>query len=292
MKTYEFQGKNVEKAIAQGLKELNKSQYDVDIKILESGGLFKKAKVQIIVNDEDDFASQIKSEINAELDSSKEKPKVAEKELEAKVEAKAEKKAEKKVAEKLEDKSISNDNVVKPVVIETVVQETITVESDNQDQPKPAKQRVYSANKGTKEFLKGLFEKLGVEATVEIVEEDEHTKALVQTEKAGLVIGHKGEALSAIQYLANIVEQKQNRYAKRVIVDVADYREKRDDSLKDLADRMARKVLKYKKSVKLSPMNAYDRRIVHTYLQNFKGVTTHSVGVEPHRCLIIDVDRS
>lgn len=276
MKTYEFQGRNVEKAIAQGLKELGKSQYDVDIKILESGGLFKKAKVQITVNDEDDFANQLKSEIKSEIaeDNSNDNGN------------------QEKVVEVVEEVCVvESDN--NSIVTETVIEEVVSDDSQSVEQSVvQPKQRVYANNKGTKEFLTGVFEKMGVDVTMEIVEEDEHSKVIISTEKAGLIIGHKGEALSAIQYLANIIEQKHNRYAKRVIVDVADYREKRDDSLKDLADRMARKVLRYKKSIKLNPMNAYDRRIVHTYLQNFKGVTTHSVGVEPHRCLIIDVDRS
>ena len=278
MRKYEFQGKTVEKAIEEGLKELGVSQFDVDIKILESGGIFKKARVEIILNDDEEvsFKDAVKQEIKK---ANEEKP-------------------EKKVEEvKVEEAPVVED--VKEV--EQKVEEVEEVEEaedaydyqEEQPQEKPAKrERVYADNKGTKQFLVGLFEKLNVEANVEIVEEDEHTKALVSTEKAGFVIGHRGEMLSAIQYLANIVEQKSNRYAKRVVVDVANYRENRDDSLKDLADRMARKVLKYHKSVKLNPMNAYDRRIVHTYLQNFKGVTTHSVGTEPHRCLIIDLDRS
>ena len=132
---------------------------------------------------------------------------------------------------------------------------------------------------------------MGVTGTVEIEEQEEHSKAVISTEQAGAVIGYRGECLSAIQYLSNIVEQKKNKTAKRLIVDVADYRERRDDSIKDMADRMARKVLKMRKAIKLKPMNAYERRIIHSYLQKFDGVTTHSVGVEPHRCLIIDIKR-
>ena len=294
MRKYEFQGKTVEKAIEEGLKELGVSQFDVDIKILESGGIFKKARVEIILNDDEEvsFKDAVKQEVKK---ANEEKP--AEKVEEVKVE-KAPVVEEPKVepAPVVEEVKQENEPVAKEEQeVEQKVEEAEEAYDYEEEQPqeKPAKrERVYADNKGTKQFLEGLFEKLNVEANVEIVEEDEHTKALVSTEKAGFVIGHRGEMLSAIQYLANIVEQKSNRYAKRVVVDAANYRENRDDSLKDLADRMARKVLKYHKSVKLNPMNAYDRRIVHTYLQNFKGVTTHSVGTEPHRCLIIDLDRS
>ena len=302
MRKYEFQGKTVEKAIEEGLKELGVSQFDVDIKILESGGIFKKARVEIILNDDEEvsFKDAVKEEVkkaNEEKPQVKEQPKVEE-EKEEEIEKEAE-----EIQQVIEDAQEEIEQVVEEVkaVEEEIkeaeqemeeVEDTCDYEEEQPQEKTAKKERVYADNKGTKQFLEGLFEKLNIEANVEIVEEGEHTKALVSTEKAGFVIGHRGEMLSAIQYLANIVEQKSNRYAKRVVVDVANYRENRDDSLKDLADRMARKVLKYHKSVKLNPMNAYDRRIVHTYLQNFKGVTTHSVGTEPHRCLIIDLDRS
>lgn len=296
MKSFEFQAKTVEKAIEKGLQELGKSKFDVDIKILENGGLFKKAKVLISFEDED---LSLKDLMTA-----------PEQEKEESVSLKPEKNEEEvKLNHDDEIAILPLKNEEYPVNIghvqeveqveETVelnveensVEEDVDAEEQPVEQKTEKKQRVYENNKGSKQFIEGLLQSMNVNATVIIEEQDEHTKAIIQTEQAGLVIGHRGEGLSAIQYLANIVEQKQNRYAKRLIVDVADYREKRDDSLKDLADRMARQCLKLRKAIKLKPMNAYDRRIVHTYLQNFKGVNTHSVGKEPNRCLIIDINR-
>ena len=275
MKVYEFQGKNVQKAIEEGLKELNKSQFDVDIKVLESGGLFKKAKVQIVVEDEEEVldVAPVKEEV---------KEPVAQEPVNEVVETILE---EQPVEEKVEEEQpkvkvhISDYEDGKDVHEESVKQE------------KKEKQRVYEDNKGSKEFISGLLKVLNIEGEVFIEEKPEHTKAIISCNKAGLLIGHRGETLSSLQYLTNIIEQKTNKYAKRVIVDVADYRERRDDSLKDLADRMARKVVRTKRRIKLNPMNAYERRIVHTYLQNFAGVTTHSEGEEPRRYLIIDVKR-
>lgn len=275
MKVYEFQGKNVQKAIEEGLKELNKSQFDVDIKVLESGGLFKKAKVQIVVEDEEEVldVAPVKEEV---------KEPVAQEPVNEVVETILE---EQPVEEKVEEEQpkvkvhISDYEDGKDVHEESVKQE------------KQEKQRVYEDNKGSKEFISGLLKVLNIEGEVFIEEKPEHTKAIISCNKAGLLIGHRGETLSSLQYLTNIIEQKTNKYAKRVIVDVADYRERRDDSLKDLADRMARKVVRTKRRIKLNPMNAYERRIVHTYLQNFAGVTTHSEGEEPRRYLIIDVKR-
>ena len=283
MKSYEFQARTVEKAIEKGLAELGKSKFDVDIKILESGGLFKKAKVQISFDDKDEFSLD-----NLFGEEKSEKPQEAEKVEEPIKEQETQTHECKETEEPTEE-----------VLEETLVH--LEVEPENLDseereetpevQEKPKRERVYTNNKGSKEFIEGLLSHMGVSGTVEIEEQEEHSKAVISTEQAGAVIGYRGECLSAIQYLSNIVEQKKNKTAKRLIVDVADYRERRDDSIKDMADRMARKVLKMRKSIKLKPMNAYERRIIHSYLQKFDGVTTHSVGVEPHRCLIIDIKR-
>lgn len=284
MKSYEFQAKTVEKAIEKGLAELGKTKFDVDIKILESGGLFKKAKVQISFDDSDEFS----------LDNLLGEEKIEQPKVDAE---KVETKASEPEVSALENKKVEEPTIeVKEEKIASSEPESLdNAESDANEMAdvpeKPKKERTYTNNKGSKEFIEGLLSRMGISGTVEIEEQEEHSKAVISTEQAGAVIGYRGESLSAIQYLSNIVEQKKNKTAKRLIVDVADYRERRDDSIKDMADRMARKVLKMRKSIKLKPMNAYERRIVHSYLQKFEGVTTYSVGVEPHRCLIIDIKR-
>lgn len=290
MKVYEFQAKTVEKAIKQGLEELKKSQFDVDIKILESGGLFKKAKIQIIVEDEEELKTEEKP---SKMEEVKEQPKqIVEEKKEVEKQPKQEK-AEKVVVQNPVE-NVVEEKIEKPVetkIIEEISKEKVEKEVLSSVDEKEKPKRQYANNKGTKEFLSGLLNAMEIEGEVVIEEQEEHTKAMISCQETGILIGHRGEALAAIQYLTNTIEQKNNRYAKRVIVDAGDYRDKRDDNLKDLADRLARKVLKFKKAEKLRPMNAYDRRIVHTYLQNFEGVTTHSVGKEPNRCLIIDVKR-
>lgn len=284
MKSYEFQAKTVEKAIEKGLAELGKTKFDVDIKILESGGLFKKAKVQISFDDSDEFS----------LDNLLGEEKIEQPKVDAE---KVETKASEPEVSALENKKVEEPTIeVKEEKIASSEPESLdNAESDANEMAdvpeKPKKERTYTNNKGSKKFIEGLLSRMGISGTVEIEEQEEHSKAVISTEQAGAVIGYRGESLSAIQYLSNIVEQKKNKTAKRLIVDVADYRERRDDSIKDMADRMARKVLKMRKSIKLKPMNAYERRIVHSYLQKFEGVTTYSVGVEPHRCLIIDIKR-
>lgn len=285
MKSFEFQAKTIEKAIEKGLQELGKSKFDVDVKILENGGLFKKAKVLISFDEEEISFDELTTENSDNSISTESQVQDNHDDEVATLPLTEDNRLDEnegKIETASEEVTLPNEVVE---VIE-IVEEVVETEA-----PVSKKVRVYENNRGSKQFLEGLLNSMNIEATVEIEEEDEHSKAIISTEQAGLVIGHRGEGLSAIQYLANVIEQKQNRYAKRLIVDVADYREKRDDSLKDLADRMARQCLKLRKPIKLKPMNAYDRRIVHTYLQNFKGVNTHSVGKEPNRCLIIDVNR-
>ena len=276
MKVYEFQGKNVQKAIEEGLKELNKSQFDVDIKVLESGGLFKKAKVQIIVEDDEEVVAY-KQEVTHKEESQPVIQEVIKEEIINEPE------------QEQQENPAQKEPQVKVHI--TDYEDGKDVHEEVEKQEKPSKQRVYEDNKGSKQFISGLLQILNIEGEVFIEEKPEHTKAIISCNKAGLLIGHRGETLSALQYLTNIIEQKTNKNAKRVIVDVSDYRERRDDSLKDLADRMARKVIRTKRRIKLNPMNAYERRIVHTYLQNFAGVTTHSEGEEPRRYLIIDIKK-
>lgn len=288
MKSYEFQAKTVEKAIEKGLNELGKSKLDVDIKILENGGLFKKAKVLISFEEESSSLKDLMTdEIQQESTTLSQETQNYDDEIATLPLTEENRLTETEGLVEINEPTATENasETQAPKEPAEQVSETPILEE------KPKKQRVYANNKGSKQFIEGLLASINIEAVVNIEEQEEHTKAIIQTQQAGLVIGHRGEGLSAIQYLANIVEQKQNKYAKRLICDVADYRERRDDSLKDLADRMARQVLKLRKSIKLKPMNAYDRRIVHTYLQNFKGVNTHSVGKEPNRCLIIDINR-
>lgn len=114
----------------------------------------------------------------------------------------------------------------------------------------------------------------------------------VPEEKAGLIIGRRGETLDAIQYLLSLVAHRKNLSYSRVIVDINDYREKRVASLKQMAHRMARKAIKTNRNMKLEPMNPYERRIVHSEMQQVEGIHTVSEGNEPFRRVVICVNRN
>lgn len=111
---------------------------------------------------------------------------------------------------------------------------------------------------------------------------------------ASILIGHHGETLDSLQYLANLaankkIDGKKGDYVK-IAVDVEGYRAKREETLRALARKMASKVLKYKKSVMLEPMNPYERRIIHSEIQNMQGVSTNSIGSENNRKIVIFLD--
>ena len=141
-------------------------------------------------------------------------------------------------------------------------------------------------------FIKGLLGDMNIEADVAMTEgENGEKKINVTGESAAILIGHHGDTLDSLQYLANLaankrVDGKKGDYVK-VTVDVEGYRAKREETLRSLARRMAAKVQKYKKSVMLEPMNPYERRIIHSEIQNIEGVSTNSIGSESNRKIVI-----
>lgn len=139
-----------------------------------------------------------------------------------------------------------------------------------------------------REFLQGLLQRMGVEAEMEFGR-DEKNAILVKLsgESMGAIIGRRGETLDAIQHLTNYVINKGNEKHTHINIDAEEYRSKREEALTHLAEKMAQKALKYKRSMALEPMNSYERHVIHTALQNFEGVTTASTGEEPNRRVVV-----
>ena len=153
--------------------------------------------------------------------------------------------------------------------------------------------RPESATEKVKEFLAGLFEHMDVEAEVEVVSEDESTLNLnLVGEHMGALIGRRGETLDAIQHLANYSVNRGAENRVRINIDAENYRAKRTESLERLANKVAGKVVKYRRNITLEPMNAYERHVIHTALQGFGGVTTYSTGTEPNRRVVVAYDRT
>ena len=158
----------------------------------------------------------------------------------------------------------------------------------------PAKVRVTYIEKPDEvalSFVKTLLEDMELDASVSMSDTKDGDKLItVEGENAGVLIGHHGDTLDAIQYLVNLAanrKEDEDRCYTKITVDVENYRAKREDTLRQLAKRMAEKVLKYKKSITLEPMNPYERRIIHSEVQNIEGVSTNSIGAENNRRIVL-----
>lgn len=255
MKTIQSSGKNVEKAIEKALQEIGKNQDEVDIKILDEGGFFRKAKVEISYEDKECKVENKTSE-------------KAEEKTENKCENKTEKETEEKVETEIEAKS---------------QEEKKEVENKNLDR-KPIEEFCT-------EFLKNLCEKMSVEAEITYSRAGNEITFNACGENAGNLIGKRGETLNAIQEIMMNSAKNAGYKNEKVYFDVENYKNRREISLINLGERMAQKAKKLGKPVKLERMNAYERKIIHTALSSIEGVSTHSEGEEPNRCLIIIPDK-
>ena len=149
----------------------------------------------------------------------------------------------------------------------------------------------YSFSEDTTEkverFLVGLLPRMGVSATPTIEKEDDRINVVLSGADPGALIGRRGETLDAIQHLTNYVVNKGVSGRVRVNIDAENYRARRNETLEKLAEKVASKVLKYKRNVTLDPMNAYERHVIHAALQEYDNVNTYSVGMEPNRRIIV-----
>ena len=141
-------------------------------------------------------------------------------------------------------------------------------------------------------FVRTTLKNLGLTAKAEgYVDEEGIIRIIVTGSDATMLIGHHGDTLDSFQYLANLAANREfksgDKNHHRVTVDIEDYRSKREQTLRALARRMAQKALKYNKSVMLEPMNPYERRIIHSEIQNIEGVSTNSIGSENNRKVVI-----
>ena len=141
-------------------------------------------------------------------------------------------------------------------------------------------------------FLEGLLRHMDSEAQVQVYQPEKgRYKVILEGEKLGSLIGRRGETLDAIQQLTNYSVNRGSDKRVRIHVDAENYRLKREQSLQHLARKVAAKVVKYKRNVTLEPMNAYERHVIHTALQDVENVTTYSMGTEPNRRVIVAYDR-
>lgn len=176
---------------------------------------------------------------------------------------------------------------VKEVVKETVAEEVIKEEVSVATTENVVNKSNIEVNNDPKEFLNKVFDAMGLEVNIDVKTEDNEMNIELSGDEMGVLIGKRGQTLDSLQYLTSLVVNKGNKEYIRVKVDTENYRERRKETLENLAKNLAYRVKRTKRPVTLEPMNPYERRIIHSALQNDKYVTTQSEGEEPFRKVVI-----
>ena len=188
----------------------------------------------------------------------------------------------------------------KPVEKKPVEKKPVEKKPESKPEPAPEKQPEQPAAPVSetedadriRAFLTGLLEHMDCRAQVKVYEEEKNRyKVILEGQRLGALIGRRGETLDAIQQLTNYAVNSGRDKRVRIHVDAENYRAKREQSLESLANKVAGKVLKYRRSVTLEPMNAYERHVIHAALQDKEGVTTYSIGTEPNRRVVVAYER-
>ena len=263
-------GKTEEEAINRALEQLKLDRDDVSVEILERAkagflGLGScPAKVRVSYGEDEEPAApaQPKAEKVREDKPKAEKPR-----------------AEKKPAEKPQRRE-------EPVKKESApkTEEAQTVKSPEDLGEEVNDERAQEIRK----FLSGLLQQMEVQAEVKVyLPEKGRYKVFLEGQGLGAIIGRRGETLDAIQQLTSYAVNRSGSGRVRVQLDAENYREKREQSLQHLARKVAAKVTKYRRSVTLEPMNAYERHVIHAALRDYPDVTTYSTGTEPGRRIVV-----
>lgn len=166
---------------------------------------------------------------------------------------------------------------------ETVKKERKEIELTVEDKQK--------AKENVEKFLKEFFEKLNQKAEFSVKLNDSFLNIDIKDKNLGFLIGYRGETLYAFQNILSSIASKGIENRVKVILDIEGYKDKREKSLEDLAEKLAKTVIKTRKSVTLEPMQAYERKIIHTKLQDNDKVETRSIGEEPRRKVVIELKR-
>lgn len=149
-----------------------------------------------------------------------------------------------------------------------------------------------SSEEIARDFLNTVLEGIGLEASVDISTDEERMNIEISGESMGVIIGRRGETLSALQYLTSLVVNRKTEGYTKISIDTENYKKKREESLIKLANKTAEKVIKYRRNITLDPMNPYERRIVHSSLQGNDKISTFSTGDEPMRRVVVALKKN
>lgn len=268
-------GVDIEEAVKLALQDLKLSRDEVEVTVLEepSKGFFgigsKLAKVRV----------EKKKPVVEEAPVVEEKPVVVAKEVvkETKTEVKSEKRSQEKDNNRRRKNKKNNREKSKSVniALDNVDKNTLQVVEDHK----------------ALDFLKDITGKMGLSLDLKAMVGDDIIYVEMNGQDSRTVIGKRGQTLDAIQYLTSLVVNKDNDKYTKVVIDAENYRHKRQKTLEQLANRLASKVARTGKFVRLEPMNPYERKVIHATLQQNPKVTTRSEGEEPYRRVVIELKK-
>ena len=269
MDSIESKGKTVDEAVFSGLMKMDMSIDEIEIEILDEGGsLFKNAKVRLTKKKDASVAGVITD---------------------------ATKKAQPQAAKIEEEKPVEKPQAKQRTRPQSRPQSTKPSHDRSNSYAKPAYKETgvdvepTEPQNDAEAFLQGMFGNMGIRVALESIMDEGILKIDMSGRNMGLLIGRRGETLDAMQYLTSLVLNNGKEDYTKVMLDTEDYRKKREDTLKRLAARLAEKVEKSGRRVVLEPMNPYERRILHSTLQDFELVYTYSEGEDPYRSVVVSL---
>jgi len=277
IKFIDMTGKTEDEAIRRALEQLGLERDDVSVEILErakSGFLgIGGSPATVRVSYDDGQPEPVKPEPKSAAPKAEKKPVYCAEVLQKEVRAR----------EKQEREAKRGERRAEPKA-EKAPREPVVLGEEVRDEK----------SEQIRTFLSGLLEHMDAKAEVKVYEvEKNRYKVILEGEKLGALIGRRGETLDAIQQLTNYsINRGGESKRARVQIDAENYREKREESLERLAQKVAGKVVKYRRNVTLEPMNAYERHVIHTALQDTQYITTFSIGTEPNRRVVVSYDRT
>lgn len=311
MNEIQVSGKTVSDALTEALIKLGTTSDQVDYEVVEKGSAgflgigAKPAVLKVWKKDEEkEKNTPVKADIKEAIQKELEEDKKERQKMIEKVAADAPKKEAKKEVCKEVKKDIKNEtkkeiskevkkDIKNEITKEVKSEEPVKAEKEEKKIVKISHEEAEEVKKKAEDFLNEVFKAMDMPVDMNI-EMDEATRTLsidIEGNDMGLLIGKRGQTLDSLQYLISLVANKDSREYIRVKLDTENYRRRRKATLENLAKNIAYKVKRDRKPVVLEPMNPYERRVIHSTLQNDRFVETHSEGVEPYRHIVVTLKR-
>lgn len=296
----EYTAKSIEEALEKALNEMMLTREDIEYEVLvqPSKGILgfgkKDAVVRVkkkVIEELKDIVKDIKEERKAVQEAVKEEPAAVEMPEQAPVQEVIPEVVEKEIdepaevipeAEVMEEEAAAEE--LEPVY------EEISEKTEEVSAPAPKadkKEAFANAEAKGKEFLEGIFKEMKLDVVIDVKEKNGYLVFDLKGKNLGILIGRRGDTLDSLQFLLNLVINEKNGAKVKGIIDIENYRAKREDTLIGLSHKLAAKARKTGQKVVLEPMNPQERRIIHMALQNDRRVSTYSEGEEPYRKVVI-----